>query len=427
MKIKFYRSLAEIGEPLWSSVVTTDYPFLNYHFFFALENAADLSGATLTESNASEEIANHSTSNFVACNRKSGWQPYHVVVFQQHEDGTPDTAIALMPNYIKYHSYGEYIFDWAWAEAYHRHGLDYYPKMYSAIPYSPVTGERIAIAKSHTHSKTRKLILSKISKAIKDECSKLKLSSFHLLFSEKHLSDELNTHELIQRHSFQYHWLNENNKGQPFTSFENFLSALKSRKRKEIKKERQRVSDAGIVFQQLSGDAIKDSHWRVFYQFYQRTYAKRSGHGGYLPQAFFEQLGETLSDKLLLVLALKNGEIIAGALNLFSSSTLFGRYWGCVEDAEFLHFETCYYQGIEFCISNGLKKFDAGAQGEHKIQRGFTPVSTWSNHWVAHDNFRNAIHDFINEEQKQNLLYMEQAKEMLPFAQSNETIANTLK
>lgn len=389
MEVKFYNAINDIGQPLWESICGTDYPFIRYEFLHALETAGKDS-----ETGA-------------ACSRESGWQPHHAIVFK---DSKP---IAAAPLYLKYHSYGEYIFDWSWAEAYQRNNLNYFPKLLGAIPYSPVSGSRIAIADSEaSHSEA---IYHSLTQACIQECEQLQLSSFHFLYPTESVSNKLAKQQLLQRHSHQYHWFNKDKSGDAYNDFDAFLNEFKSRKRKDVKKERQWINSQDIKLQRFTGKDIDSALWETFFDFYQRTYAKRSGHGGYLPKAFFQRIAETMPEQILLVLAFQNGIPIAGALNLFSSDTLFGRYWGCNQEAEFLHFEACYYQGIEFCIERGLKKFDAGAQGEHKVQRGFKPVNTWSNHWIQHPEFRQAIGNFINHEAEQVKTNIATTTQWLPF------------
>lgn len=391
MEVRFYSAIEAIGQSVWNTICDIDYPFIRYEFLHALETAAD-----------------PDKEHGAGCSRQSGWQAHHAVVYDK--DNQP---IAAAPMYLKYHSYGEYIFDWSWADAYQRNGLNYYPKLLAAIPYSPVTGLRIAIASSYTGNNDA--IYQTLVDACKNECAQLDLSSCHFLFPEKSVSDTLKQQQLLQRHSHQYHWINQNKAGEPYTSFDDFLGEFKSRKRKDVKKERRLVAEQDVRLLRLTGADIDDDVWDVFYDFYQLTYAKRSGHGGYLPKAFFQTIAKTMPEQLLLVLAIQNDVAIAGALNLFSSTTLFGRYWGCTKAAEFLHFEACYYQGIEFCIERGLKKFDAGAQGEHKVQRGFRPVPTWSNHWIQHEGFRDAIQDFVVREAEQVKQNIAGTGKWLPF------------
>jgi len=398
VELRFYTSINSVDKQLWQFLPNNDYPFIKFSFLSALENAGDKSPRAHTGL----------VDTFVACNHETGWRPCHAVV---SEGGRP---LAFLPNYIKDHSYGEYIFDWAWANAYQQNGLDYYPKLLNAIPFSPVSGPRLLIAPDTNEE----LVYQTLTEQIKIECDRKKFSSFHSLYLSEQASRSLSSNGFVQRHSFQYHWLNQKpGSGELYLDFPDFLQQLKSRKRKSVARERQTVTDAGIEFSWLEGAQIEDSHWEVFYRFYQLTYAKRSGHGGYLPKAFFKAIGDSIPENVVLLLALKDSACIAGALYLKSNDTLYGRYWGCTEEASFLHFEACIYQGIEYCIRHGLKKFDAGAQGEHKLQRGFYPVSTWSNHWIQHAQFRSAIARFIEEEKRQNLAYMRRAEEYLPYKQ----------
>ncbi|MCH1487886.1 MAG: GNAT family N-acetyltransferase [Pseudomonadales bacterium] len=409
--VKFAESIEDIGLDTWQRIAGYDYPFMRYEFLHALETA---------RSNNLEKPPSEA-----ACSRRSGWQPHHALVSDEHG------LVAVMPLYLKYHSYGEYIFDWAWAEAYQRNGLDYYPKLLTAIPYSPVTGPRIAIdpaidAKATFNSQD---LIKWLAEVMQEHCTSIGASSFHLLYPEGDVCRILAAQGVTARHSYQYHWFNNTNgeqaalskqgkfqQGTMFNDFEHFCAHLKSRKRKVILKERREVVQQGITMERLVGDAITPEIWQQFYQFYQLTYAKRSGHGGYLNGEFFQEIGRTMADQLMLVVAKKDNEVIAGALNFFSSTTLYGRYWGCTEEAEFLHFEACYYQGIEFCIEKNLQRFDAGAQGEHKIQRGFRPVDTYSNHWIAHPGFREAINAYMDQERQQNQQHMDLSAQKLPFS-----------
>jgi len=409
--VKFAKSIEDIGLDTWRRIAGSDYPFMRYEFLHALETARS--------NNLKKQQSE------AACSRRSGWQPNHALVSDEHG------LVAVMPLYLKYHSYGEYIFDWAWAEAYQRNGLDYYPKLLAAIPYSPVTGPRIAIDPAINAKVTfdSQDLMKWLAGAMQEHCTSIGASSFHLLYPEGDVCRSLAAHGVTARHSYQYHWFNSTNGEQGalnqqgnlrqetmFNDFEHFCAHLKSRKRKVILKERREVVQQGITIERLVGDAITPEIWQRFYQFYQLTYAKRSGHGGYLNEEFFQKIGQTMADQLMLVVAKKDNEVIAGALNFFSSTTLYGRYWGCTEEAEFLHFEACYYQGIEFCIEKNLQRFDAGAQGEHKIQRGFRPVDTYSNHWIAHPGFREAINDYIDQERQQNQQHMDLAAQKLPFS-----------
>jgi hypothetical protein len=374
MKARFISSIEQVGIDKWNAIAGIDYPFLRYEFLHALEASGSV-GA------------------------QSGWQPQHLLV------ENADELMAILPLYIKMHSFGEYVFDHAWAQAYERHGLDYYPKLLSAIPFTPATGSRLA------HNVTDEAELIKIvSDALIKQCESINASSWHCLFpSEKELPAwQLSGADL--RIGCQYHWFNNG-----YASMDDFLHEFTSRKRKVVKRERARVVEQGVTLKRLTGNQITIEHWQQFYHFYQLTYAKYSGHGGYLRPEFFVQIHETMRDQLLLVMAYEGDTAIAGALNFFSSDTLYGRYWGSIKEFDCLHFEACYYQGIEFCIERGLKKFDPGAQGEHKIARGFVPTITHSFHWVAHPEFRQAIQHFLVEESKAIHAYQAQAMQGLPF------------
>lgn len=382
MRVHFLESIEDISRERWNAIAGIDHPFSRYEFLNALET----SGATV---------------------RKTGWQPQHLLVCAPDSD----QLLAVMPLYLKYHSYGEYVFDWSWANAYQQAGRDYYPKLLCAIPYTPATGPRLCVAPGVD----RQALIPRVAEALKQRAQKDQLSSIHLLFPDTTLCDALQQQGLDKRRGVQYHWFNHS-----YQSFDEFLDDFTSRKRKNLKKERRRVEQQGLTLRVLCGDQIPDSIWERFYHFYQITYARRSGHGGYLPQAFFELIARTMPEHLVMVLAYEQDDPdipIAGALNFRDSKTLYGRYWGCTKDYEFLHFEACYYQGIEYCIQQGLSRFDPGAQGEHKIQRGFTPIETWSNHWIAASDFRHAVQDFLLRDNEANLDYLQRAREWLPFRQ----------
>lgn len=380
MQVSFIDSIERVEPAYWNAVAGTDYPFTRFEFLHALE----VSKAT---------------------DRESGWQPQHALVYS--DDG--QQLIAVMPLYLKYHSYGEYVFDWSWADAYQRHGFAYYPKMLSAIPFTPATGPRLCVKEGQDAQAVR----AALSEALLGHAKTIDASSIHILFPPTEDKDQFQQLGFKPRRGSQYHWFN-----QGFASFDDFLDTFSSRKRKNLKKERRKVEEQNLQLEVIEGPDISPEIWQRFYYFYQLTYAKRSGHGGYLNQEFFELIANTMAEHIVLVLAYdnnKDGEAIAGAINFRDSNTLYGRYWGCMVEYEFLHFEACYYQGIEYCIANNLQRFDPGAQGEHKIQRGFTPIETWSNHWIADTAFSAAIDDFIDQDNQSMKGYIAQASEMLPF------------
>ena len=379
MNITFLHSITDISATDWDALFDTDYPFIQHAFLSALEH----SGCT---------------------QKATGWEPQHIVVYQA------GNVIAAMPCFLKTHSYGEYVFDWAWADAYHQHGLHYYPKLLSAIPFTPSTGPRLAFNKSTQSEHQQLAVITAIDQAIRDKFISSKLSSWHILFPTSALSSLLDRSEWKQRIGIQYHWFNKH-----YDSFEGFINSFKSRKRKTVRKERQAVIEQGILLSTVIGSEISDELMSEFYRFYHLTYLKRSGQQGYLNLTFFRLLLANMSKNLVMICATKDAKLIGAALCFQDSETLYGRYWGCEKEYEFLHFEACYYQGIEYCIEHKLKRFDPGAQGEHKIPRGFEPIQTRSNHVILHNDFRQAIENFINEEKIQINAHMDHLTTLLPF------------
>jgi len=319
----------------------------------------------------------------------------------------------VMPLYLKSHSYGEYVFDWSWADAWQRSGLHYYPKLVSAIPFTPATGPRLCMREDADPAATWQAALGAIQGLAKERG----FSSWHLLFPEQEVASSLQQAGLHRRTATQFHWFNRG-----YTSFDDFLADFTSRKRKSLRRERARVAEQGLTLRTLCGGEIGPREWQQFHHFYQMTYAKRSGHGGYLTREFFTQAAPQLGEQVVMVMAYLENRAVAGALYFRSRDTLYGRYWGCEQEYDCLHFETCYYQGIEYCIANGLQKFDPGAQGEHKIQRGFRPVPTWSNHWIADPRLAAAVGDFTRSEEQHSAAYLRDAATLLPFREAeNET------
>ncbi len=378
MNIKILQSIADITASEWNTLFDTSNPFIQHAFLLALEQ----SGCTQPS---------------------TGWEPQHLVVYQDND------IVAALPNFLKTHSYGEYVFDWAWANAYQQNGLSYYPKLVSAIPYTPSTGPRIGFGKN-TNTQEKRLIIKRISQTLGDQFSHADLSSWHLLFPEHALSTLLQQAHWKQRVGLQYHWYNDQ-----YASFDDFLSTFKSRKRKTLRKERQAIIDQGITMERVQGNDISKELMTQFYRFYHLTYLKRSGQHGYLNLKFFLILLDTMSENLVMMCAKKNQSLVGAALCFKDEKTLYGRYWGCEQEYEFLHFETCYYQGIEYCIRHRLDCFDPGAQGEHKISRGFKPTKTFSNHLILHPDFRRAIHHFIDEEEIQINAHLTHLNTLLPF------------
>ena len=379
LQVKFVSSIDEIDAQSWNKLAGIASPFLKHEFLSTLENT----GCT---------------------SRETGWEPYHVAAFDPQ-----GSLVAAMPLYQKYNSYGEYVFDWSWADAYRSNGVPYYPKFLTAIPFTPSVGPRILVGDDiRTQAVGDQLVAAVLKRA-----QELGISSWHVLFPTGPESELLVAHGLKAREGCQFHWFNRD-----YSSFDDFLAALNSRKRKNIRKERQAVADQGIRFSVVEGDQIDEKLWKHFYVFYQSTYMVRGMHG-YLSEEFFLKVAEVMPENLFLVLAKHDEQIMAGALFFRDDKKLYGRYWGSLEEYQFLHFETCFYQGIDYCIRHGLQQFDAGAQGEHKIQRGFEPIRTLSNHWIAHPTFAEAVDDFLEREKTYVTRYRDDAGSLLPFKKSD--------
>lgn len=382
LKVEWLASIDAIAPARWDALLPNasphlKYPFLTHAFLAALERSG-------------------------AVSQRSGWLPQHLLLRR----GTD--VIAALPLYLKSHSYGEYVFDWSWADAWQRSGLRYYPKLLCAIPFTPATGPRLLLAQGEDIDAA----LDALLRAIRTRIAHEDLSGFHLLFPDETLRACGVAHQLAERVGVQYHWFNRG-----FESFDDFLATFNSRKRKALRKERARVAEQELTLTVREGAQLDADDWQRFHHFYQLTYAKRSGHGGYLNAEFFREIGRTLRDQIVMVSAEWRGATVAAALNFKDANTLYGRYWGCTREFEFLHFEACYYQGIEYCIQQRLQRFDPGAQGEHKIQRGFEPVETFSLHWLEHPALRRAVVDFLARERVEVARHCAAASELLPFKQ----------
>lgn len=358
----------------WNALVKGQSPFLRHEFLCALEQSGSV--ATIT-----------------------GWTPCHVQILSAGK------LIAAMPMYLKQHSYGEYVFDWSWADAYQRYGQQYYPKLLTAIPFTPSQAPRILVEDNSALTELAGII----AVAVKQYAGSVNASSWHVLFPDADQARALTQQGLILREACQFHW---HNRG--YQVFDDFLQTLSSRKRKNLRKERTDVAAQGIVFEHIPGAEITAQHWKVFYRFYQNTYRVR-GQQGYLTPAFFDLVAASMPENILLILARCENEYVAGSLFFHDDHALYGRYWGCDADYHNLHFETCYYQGIEYCIEKQLQLFDAGAQGEHKLRRGFEPVTTLSCHWIRDKAFADAIKQFCVEEAEHVSLYQDAATQRLPF------------
>ena len=336
---------------------------------------------------------------------KTGWAPQYLIL---REHGTLTGA---MPLYLKSHSYGEYVFDWAWADAYQRHGLEYYPKLLSAIPFTPVSGSRLLA----DTTQQRRLLAQAALKLARE----LRVSSLHCLFPPAIQAGELHDCGLTLRHGVQFHWRNEG-----YADFDDFLASLNHNKRKKIKQERRRVRESGISFEWFTGDAITDSLWVFFNRCYRQTY--REHHSTpYLNIDFFRTIVSSMPQNLVLIVAKREGRPIAASLEIYNRLRLCGRYWGALEHHPALHFEACYYQVIEFCIAHRIPVFEGGAQGEHKMARGLMPVETSSAHWLAHPQFAAAVDDFLKRETRGISAYLDELNERTPFKQHSPQDQNS--
>ncbi len=363
LQVRVIDSLSEVEAADWDACAGWDNqqgenPFVSHAFLSTLEDSRSVGSRT-------------------------GWLPQHLLI----EDAAGD-LVAACPLYVKTHSYGEYVFDHGWAEAFERAGGRYYPKLQIAVPFSPVPGPRLLIRPGADAAANRAALIETLIATTRSS----KLSSLHVTFCSAEEAAALQEAGFLHRIGLQYHWHN-----QGYGSFDDFLAALNSRKRKAIRKERATTADYGLTIRQLSGPEITKHHWDAFFAFYMDTGSRKWG-SPYLTRKFFDLLGARLADQVVLMVAEKDGEPVAGALNLRGRDALFGRNWGCLEEYRFLHFELCYYQAIDYAITHGLIRVEAGAQGEHKIQRGYLPVEIHSAHWIAERNFRDAVAEFLNRE-----------------------------
>jgi uncharacterized protein len=334
----------------------------------------------------------------------TGWAPQYLIL---REAGA---LAGAMPLYLKGHSYGEYVFDWSWADAYHRHGIEYYPKLLCAVPFTPVSGPRLL-----TRTPLQREPLIRAALALAEE---LEVSSLHCLFPPDDETQALAGHGMMIRHGVQFHWCNAG-----YGTFDEFLAGLNHDKRKKIKQERRKVREAGINFEWRAGRDITDSDWAFFFRCYARTY--REHHSTpYLNLQFFKRIGRTMPENLVLIIGYREGRPIAASFNMRDETRLYGRYWGALEHHPVLHFETCYYQVIEYCIAHGIQTFEGGAQGEHKMARGLLPVEMRSAHWIARRDFASAIENFLTRETRGIAHHLDELNERKPFkssATSDET------
>ena len=372
---KICHSITEIDSDQWDRCAagTGAYtPFTRHAFLLALEESGSVG-------------------------RDAGWQPFHVAV----ENG--DELIGVVPLYLKNHSQGEYVFDYAWADAWHRAGHNYYPKLQSSIPFTPATSPKLLCADNSDAN--QQLLLD----ACLQVAEQAKVSSLHMTFLPEDQWQHAAGAGLLQRMDQQFHWHNAG-----YTNFDEFLAQLASKKRKNLKRERRTALENDITIHWLTGADLNEAHWDAFYQFYLDTGSRKWG-SPYLTRDFFSRASATMAEDILLIMAQREGRYIAGALNFIGGDTLFGRNWGCIEDHRFLHFEVCYYQAIDFAISRGLKRVEAGAQGGHKVVRGYLPQATYSAHWIADPGFRDAVARFLEEERRYVAEDIEHVEQRSPF------------
>lgn len=373
MRAVVHSTITSIPKADWNRLFSSGYPFTQYDFLLALEQGGSLGP-------------------------QRGWLPQYVAV---HDNS--DTLVAIMPWFKKTHSYGEYLFDWAFAEAFDRYGFQYYPKLINAIPFTPCQGPRLATAKGVNVADVLPVIESKLIQTHD-------VSNLQCLYVESNVGEALAEEGWWQRFDIQFLWQNRD-----YDSFDDFLGALVSRKRKSIRKERQKVSEQKVEIRTLHGNELTADFWHQFIVFYQRTYLKRSGHGGYLTPATFELWGKLLGEHIVVFASYRNDEMLAASLCFKSDNTLYGRYWGCQEELEFLHFEACYYQGIEYCIRHNLSYFDAGAQGEHKLHRGFEPVLREGFYRFMASPLNDAIEQYCQDERVALSEHLKTLRAYLPY------------
>ena len=370
-------SIKEIPARDWNRVAGTSHPFLRYEFLVALETHGCVGEA-------------------------QGWVPQHITAF---DDGK---LVGIVPLYQKDNSYGEFVFDWAWADAYHRAGIAYYPKLVASIPYTPVTGSRLLVHPDSDRSAVSHALIDRALLLMEETHS----SSLHWLFTNEADTAALVDKGFMRRTSCHFHWHNDG-----YASFDDFLGRLSSRKRKKIRRERRYVEEAGVQMKIVHGNEASNEQWQAMHYFYRSTFQKKSGVPT-LTLEFFREISRTMGEQIILVFASHGQRLVAGAIMLRSDDALYGRHWGCLEEFNSLHFEACYYQGIEYCIDNRLALFEPGAQGEHKISRGFLPSYTWSAHQVVNEQFREAIRRYLLQEHELMVDYHTDLMKTSPFRES---------
>jgi len=377
MTARIISSVAEVSREAWNALIPDGSPFVRHEFFDALEKHGCVGGDT-------------------------GWDPAHLVIEESGE------LLAALPLYLKTHSWGEFVFDWSWARAYAQAGVDYYPKLVSMTPFTPASGPRFLVG---SHGERRQQLITELLGFAK----KQRVHSAHLLFLDEEDRAALSDAAFLWRKDCQFHWTNRG-----YRDFTEFLATFRADKRKKALRERRRISEQGITFRTVYGEDMDAGLWKIVFGFSAATFAAH-GNDHYLNVGFFRTVAAALPRTIMVKIAMYENTPIAAAIFVRSRDTLYGRYWGAAADFHSLHFETCYYQGIEYCIAEGLQRFEPGTQGEHKVPRGFEPATTWSAHWIQDPRFRRAIADYLQRERDAMDHYAEQVKEHVPFRRdSNE-------
>jgi predicted N-acyltransferase len=371
MRVDIKDSIAGFDADEWNSLVGSRYPFLRHEFLAAAERTECVSAGT-------------------------GWRPRHVGLHDAN-----GKLLAAMPLYEKTHSWGEFVFDWSWAHAYERAGLDYYPKLVSTVPFTPAPSRRLL-----TRNPDHGALLIEAAREFADDCG---FSSVHVLFPEEDEIPVLRDAGMKLRKDCQFHWHN-----QGYRTFDDFLATFSSAKRKKARRERRRVAEQGITFRRLTGGEMDSAIWSDVFNLISMTFLRR-GSMPYFSLEFFEEVSARLPDSLLVILAERNRQPIAAAVFYDAADSIYGRYWGADASYNALHFETCYYQGIDYCIEHGRRRFEPGTQGEHKISRGFTPVETWSAHWLARPEFFSAVGQFLEAEKRHVERYVDAVNSHSPY------------
>ncbi len=380
MRTRVSESFGSIPSADWNSLLNDSNPFLRHEFLSSLEDSGCASPET-------------------------GWAPCPVLC--EDEAGR---LVGALPLYLKNNSHGEFVFDFAWASAYQQAGMQYYPKLVAAVPFTPATGPRMLIADSAARETIQPLLIDTARQLARANNA----SSLHILFPPEEEKDALASQNLMLRRDCQFHWQNNN-----YLDFEDFLGTFTSSKRKKTRRERRRMSENNIRFEILSGAELTADHWDQIMPLYSTTFLRR-GRPPYLTREFFELITERMPDSMVVVMAYQEDEMVASSICFRSDTTLYGRYWGANRFIDSLHFETCYYQGIDYCIEHGLQTFEPGTQGEHKIARGFIPTQTWSAHWLSEPRFAAAVDDFLQREGNHIDEYMDVVRDHIPYRSQSD-------